>query len=256
MPEGFGAMTQRHSLGPCKPSTILLVIIVVFVLSFHSDAGAISVPQRAVVSLNQPIPQTMGANLSYESWSLFLICNPQWLVSESEARLKTLYDQFQAFGGAIGPRHLAVWFSSPVKVGGTSPEVAKIYEAEAVDVERSSAFCSFYDLPLSKSPYVVVTTDYPGEGIVSSYPDTFRKPENSYVLSLNGMSASEAIELLTLWADKIVAEKLFDTDPHSEDFWRTWERTFRDIRSGVLGFSKRVRISFHTKFFKVEIEPQ
>jgi len=33
-----------------------------------------------------------------------LINNPQWLVTESNEKIKSLYDQFEAFGEAIGPR--------------------------------------------------------------------------------------------------------------------------------------------------------
>ena len=47
----------------------------------------------------EPIPQN-----PYRTWSLFLINNPQWLVTESNEKIKSLYDQFEAFGEAIGPR--------------------------------------------------------------------------------------------------------------------------------------------------------
>ena len=199
---------------------------------------------QQVVELTTPeeaIPAT------FESWSLFLICNPQWLLPEAKDRLEALYHQFEAFGWAIGPAHAAVWFWS-------RPDLDDI--RSAVDVVRSSAYCSLLDLPLGQSPYVVVTTDYPGEAMVGAYPDTFRKPDNFYVLALDGLEASEATTLLTELAERIVEERLEETNPASEDFWRTWQRSFEALRSTLVGFSNRIRVSFNTQFFTVEYDPE
>jgi hypothetical protein len=53
-----------------------------------------------------PIPK------DYKTWSLFLVNNPQWVVAESNDKVRKLYDQFQAFGRAIGRDNVAVWFWS------------------------------------------------------------------------------------------------------------------------------------------------
>jgi hypothetical protein len=57
---------------------------------------------RAVPSQSTLIP--------LESWSLFLVCNLAWLGRGNTDKINVLYEQFQAFGRAIGPKHLAVWF--------------------------------------------------------------------------------------------------------------------------------------------------
>jgi hypothetical protein len=92
---------------------------------------------------------------SYRTWSLFLVCNSEWLLPASNQRLKDLYDQFQAFGTAIGPDHLAVWFWKG-KPNPSSPRLAA-----DLDVDRSTQFCRAYNLPNSHSPYVLVTSLYP-----------------------------------------------------------------------------------------------
>ncbi len=71
---------------------------------------------------------------SYRTWSLFLVCNSEWLLPASNQRLKDLYDQFQAFGTAIGPDHLAVWFWKG-KPNPSSPRLAA-----DLDVDRSTQF--------------------------------------------------------------------------------------------------------------------
>src|SRR6266581_8603865 len=57
-------------------------------------------------------PKTPIPKDPYKTWSLFLINNPQWVVAESNDKVKRLYDQFQAFGRAIGRYNVAVWFWS------------------------------------------------------------------------------------------------------------------------------------------------
>ena len=57
-----------------------------------------------LVTSDQPIPE------HYKSWSLFLVCNPAWVVPEGESNLESLYTRFRAFGQALGPEHLAVCF--------------------------------------------------------------------------------------------------------------------------------------------------
>ena len=96
----------------------------------------------------QPIPK------QYQSWSIFLICNPQWLMSENDAKLSGLHQQFRSFGHAIGASHLAVWFWKRAPAPGRPV-------ADNIDVDRNAAMCAKLKLLPSRSPYVVVTTQYP-----------------------------------------------------------------------------------------------
>lgn len=217
---------------------------------------ALAVAACLLLSLRQPgagqvteVLYTSDAPITaadYESWSLFLVCNPQWALPQSQEQLWDLYKQFLAFGGVIGPSHAAVWFSTREDL--SDPHTA-------LDAVRSSAFCSRLELSPTQGPYVVVTTEYPGEGRVSAYPDTFNRPENFYVFELNGLEASEITEVLSRLADQVVAQKIRETEPGSEDFWSKWQQAFAAVQGHLSGLSRRVRVSIQTSFFSVEIEP-
>jgi hypothetical protein len=183
----------------------------------------------------QPIPRS-----PYKTWSLFLINNPQWLVAESKGKIKTLYDQFEAFGKAIGPNHVAVWFWSG--------------EAQAdVDVGRSVEFCEKLKLAPSGGPYILVTSDYPGKGLTSDPSSILPTPLKSYyTLSLNNKSADEIIQLLTTVADKITADRLSELNSSSKGWWRGWQATFEGIRSFLS--SRQMTVSIKTPFSEVQIK--
>lgn len=204
-----------------------------------------SVPARAQAAevLNnrgEPIPER------YKSWALFLISNPEWLLPESATKLQELYWAFKAFGRAIGPDHAAVWFWSEEPRDGDF--------ARAVDVMRSSAFCQRLKLPPSRGPYVLVTTEYPGSGLLNSYPDTFPEGlKNFQVLELNGSSASESMRVLNKLADQLVARNLDELNPASEDYWRRWQKSYLAIRDTVVVLSEKVTLKIKTSFFEVDI---
>lgn len=182
----------------------------------------------------------------YKSWSLFLISNPEWILPESEEKIRELYYRFKAFGDAIGPDHLAVWFWTQRPTGDFF---------KYVDVMRSSAFCSKLNLPPSKSPYLIITSEYPGAGTLSRYPESFFELKNVSVVELSELDASEITTVLASLADRILIEGLDGTDADSEDFWRGWQRSFESIRDNLVGLSKKVKLTINTTFFKVEIDP-
>ena len=53
---------------------------------------ALQAQQRFEVIPTEQIPQ------GYESWSLFLICNPAWIVQNQDEGIATLFAQYRAFG--------------------------------------------------------------------------------------------------------------------------------------------------------------
>ena len=183
----------------------------------------------------QPIPSS-----PYKTWSLFLINNPQWLVAESQGKIRQLYDQFEAFGKAIGPNHVAVWFWSGDTQAG-------------VDVNRSAEFCEKLKLPPSGGPYILVTADYPGKGLTSDPSSFLPTPLKSYyTVSLNNKSADEIIQLLTSVADKITADRLSELNSTSKSWWSGWEATFEGIR-GFLS-SRQMTVNIKTPFSDVQIK--
>jgi hypothetical protein len=77
---------------------------------------------------------------SYKSWSLFLICNPAWIVENGDKGIEELFHRYKAFGESIGPNNLAIWFWKKPAVTPTS---------DNTDISRSEVYCEKYKLPPS-----------------------------------------------------------------------------------------------------------
>ena len=187
-----------------------------------------------------PVPK------AYKSWSLFLVNNPQWVVAESNDKIKKLYDQFQAFGKAIGRDHVAVWFWS-------QSNLQDAFMYKAVDVIRSAEFCEKLGLTPSGGPYILVTTEYPGAGLGND-PSSFlpTKLEHYYYVSLNNKSADEIMQLLTRVADKITSNHLSELNTGSEDYWSGWQRAFEAVRDFLS--NRQVTVTIKTPVSDIQIK--
>jgi hypothetical protein len=210
-----------------------LACLVLLVLSLRAGtAGGQALWEPTVAG--QPIPK------DYQSWSLFLICNPQWYLAESEQKLAGLHQQFRSFGRAVGASHLAVWFWR------SSPAAGAKFGPDNIDADRNAAFCQKFKLAPSGSPYVVVTT---------SYPDLDAKELRREVLiELNNLPPGDIATLLTKLADQLFAQKLTQAQFDSEQYWGAWRRSLESMREVVAGFVQRVKLTIDTKVVKLEIE--
>lgn len=177
----------------------------------------------------------------YKSWSLLLISNFVWLLPKNEGQLRDLKEQFEAFGTALGPEHLAVWFwkSRPGKKVGAL--------AKFVGTRTSAEFCRQLGLKPSQGPYIFVTTSNPetiwrGEGMT-----------NHLVVHLKGLNASQISALLCQLADQIVNEKLDQVAIDSELFWLRWKLVLEKAVRGAASFLRHAKITFKTEYFEVEI---
>jgi hypothetical protein len=141
-----------------------------------------------LVTQKQLIPK------GFKTYSLFLICNPQWLDPQKNAGLLQLYRQFQSFGRAIGEDHVAVWFWKS-----SSYEHSDAALAQIVDVERSVRFCRAWKLLPSEGPHLVITSTYPDEAHLTS-----GLPLNNCVYKLGDMSPADISSLLTTLTDQLV----------------------------------------------------
>lgn len=188
-----------------------------------------------------PIPE------EFDSWSLFLICNPAWLLPQSEEDISALYDQFLAFGNAIGPRHAAIWFWN-------NPDISQPHSA--VDYLRNAAWCDALDLTLNESPHVVIMTDYPGPGLPDQHPESFNAPEARVEISLNNANAMETTELLTEWAQRILDDRVFDEETNTETFLSGWQALFLALRDTVLGVSSRLTVEVDGGIVRVAFSPR
>ena len=219
--------------------TVFMVAVASLALPIPLQAQARDEPRP-----DSPILREAPSGRPYRSWSLFLVCNPAWLLPESEPSLKTLLTQFRAFGDAIGPDHLAVWFAGPGQ--GAAGKTAW------ADVVRSAAFCQSLKLAPGGSPYVVVTSDYPGEGRLSVYPKTFPTELTKFsVVSLAQTDADGITRVLIKLANELVTNKTSDLDPQSEAFWRAWERSYKEVRAVMLDLFKGISVTVKTPFFEV-----
>ena len=152
-----------------KPLILATLAIVVFAMTQTPSAQ----PQAAVelVTTKQAIPK------SFKTYSLFLVCNPQWLDPAKNTGLLQLYRQFQSFGRAIGDDHAAVWFWKSNSYEHNDAALAQI-----VDVERSVRFCQAWKLIPSEGPHLVITSTYPDEAHLST-----GLPKDSAVYKLGDM---------------------------------------------------------------------
>jgi hypothetical protein len=217
--------------------TLFRFVIVASILSL-SPLFSLSVwGQEAIEILdrNKPIPKHTRNGPAYQSWSLFLISNPAWLLEERREDLESLYWDFKAFGRAIGDNHAAVWFWRDGR--GLTPD--------NVDVERSSRYCAKFNLLPSEGPHILVTT---------TYPDLDAPAGDYYVLKLNAAKPTDITILLGRLADQVLVEGLDQWALDSEQYWRAWARIFKSAGRGLASFIKKVTLTVDTKFFKVEIE--
>jgi hypothetical protein len=148
----------------------------------------------------QLVTQKQSIPKGFKTYSLFLICNPQWLDPQKNAGLLQLYRQFQSFGRAIGDDHVAVWFWKS-----NSYEHSDAALAQIVDVERSVRFCQAWKLTPSEGPHLVITSTYPDEQHLSA-----GLPVNSAVYKLGNMTPPEISSLLAKLTDELVTSGKVD----------------------------------------------
>jgi hypothetical protein len=141
-----------RSTGRTRRLLLQILFLLMFALGFFPSAYPAVKAQK--VLRGETVPRkNLKTGSEYKSWSLFLVCNPQWLAAEKASDLNDLYLSFGNFGAAIGDDNLALWFSKATK----DADVGK-----SIDVEESSSYCRRWGLTPSRSPYLVVTTTYPG----------------------------------------------------------------------------------------------
>ena len=210
--------------------------------------AAAQVPVELYTSLD-PIPQVVD-DVELRSWSLFLICEPDWVLERDSQRLWELYWTFLELGEALGPEHAAVWFWT--RDPGT-PGSGEIHTA--IDVVRSRAYCSVLGeeaLP-SESPHLLITTRYPGPGFVSDIPGTVLPPEELAVVHLGGRDADELEALMEEVVDRVYAGDIQALDPESEGFWRAWQSVFESLQTGIAEGARALSFTIRSGFFEIGV---
>jgi hypothetical protein len=139
-----------------------------------------------IVGPTQQIPRA-----GFKTWSLFLICTPDWVTAEKSADLASLYRRFKGFGDAIGSDNLAVWFWK------RQASINDARLAENVDVPRSADYCRALMLRPSEGPFLVVTT---------AYPELKAFPKERAVYGLGGLPPVDLAKLLNTLTDELLLE--------------------------------------------------
>jgi hypothetical protein len=195
------------------------------------------------VKIYEKIPQ------HYASYSLFLICSPEWIMRlyNDMHAFDTLYGTYRAFGEAIGQNNLAVWFWEDIEPS----RVIWHYDTQEpqtttahirYDIARAVSYCSKYKLQPSRSPYILVTTDH---------PDIDNSLENYFIVELGNLDERGSITVLSSLTDQIVAENLNQKQLDSASYWASWQSIFNRLMISLRALSDRIHVSLDTKFLKV-----
>ncbi len=191
--------------------------------------GTISPEANAQASYE--VTPTIAIPKNHSTWSLFLVCNPAWILQNGDQGIAELFKQYKAFGDAIGPNNLAIWFW---KKPGTPT-------ADNTDVSRSSTYCERYKLLPSESPHVLVTTSYPDDAHRSAARD---RPQSVRNRCRRQMAANACRRWLRDQQDRMLLQQgiVLDQDRRAQrrdcalggKRW-TWER----LLTGSQSFSRR-----------------
>jgi hypothetical protein len=186
------------------------------------------------------IPRQSRWTGEYKSWSLFLVCNPEWLMPAKDQDLAGLYSWFKRFGDAIGRDNLAVWFwnrRAPLH----DPKLA-----EYVDVARSAEFCRELKLRPSEGPFLVITSTYPS---LESFPGE----RDRAVFPLGGRTPRDlAILLRGLTNDLLLTGKV-DPGNYPVSSVRLWERLLEATQSNLTKFGCGVAPKIQVSVLSLEL---
>jgi hypothetical protein len=210
-----------------KPDRVLKFLIACSMLAAVASAGVkAQAPFQA--STTQAIPR------NYDSWSLFLVCNPGWIINKGDPGIQKLFAAYKAYADAIGPRNLAIWFwKQPVKTA----------TVEATDIGRMAAYCTKFSLTPSETPQVVTTTRYPDDSGIG----------DRVVTSLNGDDESSA-RALSVLTDQLLKTGLDQSGLDADQRWTRIVTAAEAAVSSVGCYFNKVKISVQTKLVNVEIE--
>ena len=220
---------------------------VLFTLAFLVG-GAAPVAGQATAELVTPTAQIPRA--AFKTWSLFLICNPDWVAPEKSSDLANLYRRFKSFGDAIGRDNLAVWFWKR-QVSVNDPRLA-----ENVDVARSAEFCGALGRAPSQGPYLVIT---------SAYPDVTAFPAERAIFELGGLQPVDLAKLLNSLTDQLLLQGRVGNavaaaqpapggaQPTGSQTSSLWTRLLESTRQSMIGFGCKVKLQIETGLLTAEL---
>lgn len=198
----------------------------------HESTVVKSVPLKP----RQPIPRE-----PFNSWSLFLVSDPAWLLPSQESVFLDLKVRYIAFGKATGPTHAAVWFEPfvPSRIRDDGKVLSWKNIQGAVDIERNIEYCRRFNLTPSEGPHIVVTT---------IHPDDWHAGDPAVVLAFAGQSARVIQAQLSKLNDQIAAGRLSQEELNSVRWWTAWQQLIESACKWLKG----VKWTVDAKAFKIE----
>jgi hypothetical protein len=207
--------------------------------------GAVPSAGQATAELVSPTAEIPRG--TYKTWSLFLVCNPDWVAPEKSADLANLYRRFKSFGDAIGRDNLAVWFWKR-RLPVSDPRLA-----ENVDIGRSAEFCGALGRAPSQGPYLVVTT---------AYPDVAAFPKERAIFELGGLQPADLAKLLNTLTDQLLLQGRVDAAMAAAPGGSAtpggtppsvWIRLLEGTRQSMIGFGCKVKLQIDTGLLTAEL---
>ena len=205
---------------------------------FASVSLFLSSPALAQAASEVTHGQSISPN--YKSWSLFLVCNPEWLVTEEAAQenMRALHEAFSSFGKIIGSANLAVWFTKPA----ISSSQANY---ETYDADEAGDYCASYGLSANESPYIVVTTAYPTKtGARGNYS----------AISLNRLDNANRLRLLGTISDRIRMSDFRAEQFDSDRYWRRWAQVLDESARAMGRLVEAIKFTVDARAVKVEFD--
>jgi len=175
---------------------------------------------------DQPVPP------GFETQTLFLICNPDWLQPQREADLAELFAYYVTFGRVIGERNAALWFWRE------EPDLGDGI-VDDIDIERNAALCAEAGLRPSQGPHLVFNTKW---------------DRDHFVLSFAGLDATGIKRVLAGLADGLVTGDLDADRLRDEVAWQRMASVVRSVFSRLGDVACGVKAVFDAKFLQVEVD--
>lgn len=189
-------------------------------------------------------PAVAGTATSYRTWSLFLVCTPDWVMPARSDDLVNLYWRFEAFGDAIGADNAAVWFWKE-RMPRNDPHLA-----QNVDVARSADYCKALALRPSEGPFLVVT---------AAYPELTGFPKDRAIFTLGGLPPAELAKLLNRLTDELLLHGTLPTTASATppaaatDGPGLWVRLLEGTRRTFIGVGCTVNLKISAGVLNAEL---
>jgi hypothetical protein len=176
----------------------------------------------------------------YKTFSLFLICNPEWILPSKEAQLRNFFDQFKAYGRALGKEHIAVWYWQP------SAPYKSNSVVDHIDYDVHAQMCSRLGLLPSEGPHIIVTDEVP----------TPLMPRGKILIrqSFSNRRPEEIARIIAKLTDVLRSNHIKQVEPWSARFLEIWRLCFVNIREAIGDLRDSVTLTIDSGPVEVEIE--